>query len=58
MAKNTLVKKVQFDFLREGHIGCIHVEANCKTKEELKEALDFAKEASKLIPPIDENLKK
>lgn len=52
--ENKLVKKVQFDFLRAGQVGCIHVEADCKTVEELKEALEFAKEASKLIPQTKE----
>lgn len=47
-----LVKKVKFDFLREGNIGCCHIEADCNTVEDLKEALEFAQEASQLIPPI------
>lgn len=55
MSQSKLIKKVQFDFLRAGNVGCIHVEANCKTVEDLKEALEFAKEASKLIPPAEEN---
>ncbi|WP_338630735.1 hypothetical protein [Clostridium baratii] len=53
--KKELIKKVQFDFLRAGQVGCVHVEADCKTVEDLKEALEFAKEASKLIPPISKH---
>lgn len=52
MAKEELIKRVRFDFLREGNIGCIHVDVDCKTVEDLKEALEFAKEASNLIPPV------
>ena len=26
----SLIKNVRFDFLREGQIGCIHVEVNCE----------------------------
>lgn len=57
MIDKTSIKKVKFDFLRGGDIGCIHVEVNCNTIEDLKEAIAFAKEASKLIPPIDTKLK-
>lgn len=47
-----LIKKVRFDFLREGNIGCCHVEADCQTIDDLKEALEFAKQASQLMPQI------
>lgn len=52
----SLIKNVRFDFLREGQIGCIHVEVNCEDVEDLKEALAFAKEASNLIPPIGKEI--
>ena len=48
-----LVKKVKFDFLREGEIGCVHVEVDCDGLEDLKEAVEFAKAASSLIPPTE-----
>lgn len=54
MSKDALIKNVRFDFLSGGNIGCIHIETNCKTIEELKEAIEFAKEASYLIPPVGE----
>ena len=47
-----MVKKVRFDFLREGNIGCCHVEVDCQNVEDLKEALEFAKEASQLMPQV------
>ena len=48
-----LVKKVKFDFLREGEIGCVNVEVDCDSLEDLKEAFEFAKAASSLIPPTE-----
>lgn len=46
-----MVKKVKFDFLREGNIGCCHVEADCQTEDDLKEALAFAEKASRSMSP-------
>ncbi|SHJ52308.1 hypothetical protein SAMN02745163_02062 [Clostridium cavendishii DSM 21758] len=54
--KNKLIKNVKFDFLRDGKIGCCHIEVNCETTEDLKEALEFARSASNLIPPIGETV--
>ena len=56
MLENTLIKKVRFDFLRDGKIGCCHVEVDCQTKEDLEQALEFAKEASNLMPAIGETI--
>ena len=42
MNKRKLIKNVRFDFLREGHIGCINIEVDCETIEDLKEAVEFA----------------
>lgn len=50
--EKTLIKKVRFDFLREGHIGCLHVDVDCETIDDLKKAIAFAEEASKLVPPM------
>lgn len=47
-----MVKKVRFDFLREGNIGACHIEADCETVDDLKEALEFAGQAANLIPPV------
>lgn len=44
-----LIKNVRFDFLRDGEIGCLHVEADCFDIDDLKEAFKFAKEASALL---------
>ncbi|MDB1935100.1 hypothetical protein PMY38_10045 [Clostridium tertium] len=54
MNKRKLIKNVRFDFLREGHIGCIHIEVDCETIEDLKEAVEFAQIASNLVPPVGE----
>lgn len=51
MKKKKTVKNVSFDFLKAGTVGCVHVTAECKTIEDLEEALEFARYASKLIPP-------
>ncbi|XZM32309.1 hypothetical protein ACSXAY_10280 [Clostridium perfringens] len=50
--KIKLTKSVSFAFITKGNSGHLYVEADCKTKEDFKEALEFAKEASKLIPQI------
>lgn len=50
-----VIKEVKCDFLAGGKVGCIHVAAKCKNIDDLKEVLDFAKEASKLVPlPIED----
>ncbi|WP_166484842.1 hypothetical protein [Clostridium cuniculi] len=54
MKERKLIKNVRFDFLREGQIGCVHVEVDCETIEDLEEAIEFAKTASNLIPPTNE----
>lgn len=54
MKEGNLVKNVRFDFLRDGNIGCIHIEVNCENIEDFNEALEFAKTASNLIPPVKE----
>lgn len=51
MRKDKLVKNVRFDFINNKGIGCIHIEADCKTKEDFEEALKFAQMASKIMPP-------
>lgn len=53
MKDKVLIKNVRFDFLTNGNIGCCHVEVNCETEEDLKEALAFAKKASELMPNDD-----
>ncbi len=50
--KKRLVKKVSFYFISEGRIGYMYVDIECSGIEEVKEALKFAEEASKLVPPI------
>lgn len=50
---NNLIKKVRFDFINNMGIGSVHVEAECKSVEDFKETLEFAKEASKIMPPIN-----
>lgn len=54
--KKELIKKVTFDLLREGNIGCVHIEADCQEIEDLRDVLDFAKEASEIMPPIGKTL--
>ena len=51
-----IIKKVRFDFLRDGKIGCVHIDVDCVTIEDLKEALEFARDASNLIPPVGETI--
>lgn len=45
-----VVKNVKCDFLASGKVGCVHVSAQCKSIDDLKEVLEFAGEASKLVP--------
>lgn len=45
-----ITKEVKCDFLSNGKVGCIHVTAQCKSIDDLKEVLEFAKEASELVP--------
>lgn len=50
-----VIKEVKCDFLTGGKVGCVHVTANCTSVDDLKEVLEFAKEASKLVPlPIED----
>lgn len=37
-----MVKNVRFDFVNSMGIGAIHIEADCETVEDFKEALKFA----------------
>lgn len=50
MDNKLLIKKVRFDFMTNGNFGACHVEADCQTKEDLKEVYEFTKELSNLIP--------
>lgn len=50
-----VIKEVKCDFLTGGKVGCIHVTAQCKDINDLKEVLEFAGEASKLVPLQIEN---
>lgn len=50
--KKQLVKKVSFYFISEGRIGYMYVDAECNSIEDVKEALEFAEKASKLVPTI------
>ncbi len=45
-----MVKNVRFDFVNSMGIGAIHIEADCETVEDFKEALKFADEAAKVMP--------
>ena len=56
--KKKLIKEVKCDFLTSGKVGCIHVSAHCRDIADLKEVLEFAHEASKLVPlPIEDAMK-
>lgn len=51
--KKKLVKNVRFDFINNMGIGSVHIEADCETIEDFREALNFAEEASKIMPPSE-----
>lgn len=53
MEERKLIKNVRFDFINNMGIGSVHIEADCETFEDFKEALNFAEEASKIMPPSE-----
>lgn len=55
--KKKLIKKVSFSYITKGHIGFAQIEVNCRTKDDLKEALNFATRACTLIPQVRKEIK-
>lgn len=51
-----MVKHIKFDFVNGAGIGCCHIDADCETVEDFKEALEFANEASRLMPQINKKV--